>query len=223
MGRFLVTPSLYSSYLWYRDTDFYSLYDDSENAENAEKRAYQEFLDCLAKVEKPRTEAMQKGIDFENMVTAITNNQQIELVDEGTLNEALAAKEVAHILGNDGIWQYRLRKEIGNDYIIYGIADYIAKNCIFDVKRTSQYDIAKYNKSIQHLVYLECAEGIDNFKYVIAAGSSSPSVFVEDYQKQPNNQEILIGKIDLMVDFIKSVPELYKPFKEKWYEESKNA
>lgn len=218
MGRYLVTPSLYSSYLWYRDTDFYSLYDDAETAENAERKAYQEFLDSLMKIEKPRTEAMQKGVDFENMVTAFTNNQEVEMTDE-----ALAAQEVARILGKGGVWQYRLRKEIGNDYIIYGIADYIAKNCIFDVKRTSQYEIAEYNKSIQHLVYLECAEGIDNFKYVIAAGKSSPSIFVEDYQKQPNNQEILIGKIDLMVDFIKSVPELYKPYREKWYEENINA
>ena len=192
MAKFLITASLYGSYLYYTDTDFAGMYrEDSEKAEQAELQAYQDFLNCLKKVKTPTTEAQQKGLLFEHTVEQLTNG--IERVEGDFLSddEYEAAKTAANILGNGGIWQQKLSKETDN-YLFYGYSDYIRQNTIYDLKRTSSYDEGKYLKSIQHLLYLECAEGLEHFKYVIAAGKGTPNIYVEDYHKEKNNLDILI-------------------------------
>lgn len=216
MAKFLITASLYGSYLYYTDTDFAGMYrEDSEKAEQAELQAYQDFLNCLKKVKTPTTEAQQKGLLFEHTVEQLTNG--IERVEGDFLSddEYEAAKTAANILGNGGIWQQKLSKETDN-YLFYGYSDYIRQNTIYDLKRTSSYDEGKYLKSIQHLLYLECAEGLEHFKYVIAAGKGTPNIYVEDYHKEKNNLDILLSRVDTMVGFIKSVPEFYEPFKANW-------
>lgn len=216
MAKFLITASLYGSYIYYTDTDFAGMYkEDSEKAEQAELQAYQDFLNCLKKVKTPTTEAQQKGLLFEHTVEQLTNG--IERVEGDFLSddEYEAAKTAANILGNGGIWQQKLSKETDN-YLFYGYSDYIRQNTIYDLKRTSSYDEGKYLKSIQHLLYLECAEGLEHFKYVIAAGKVTPNIYVEDYHKEKNNLELLLSRVDTMVGFIKSVPEFYEPFKANW-------
>lgn len=223
--RYLITPSLYGSYSYYKNTDFSRFYEDIERAEEAERNAYQDWLNTLNKVKTPTTEAQQAGINFENAVEELCNNYEgVNLEDEKLVfgnevdfiltsmlpeNEAKAAYEIAKKVVQ-GIWQETLQKEVDN-YLLYGRADVIKKNYIYDIKRVSQYDIGKYQKSIQHLLYMECAD-IDNFEYLIA--DKSGNIFVEYYAREP--QEVLLSKIDTMVDFIKSVPEFSKPFNEKW-------
>ena len=147
------------------------------------------------------------------MVQALTNSGNIDnLLSEDELS---AAKETADILGKGGIWQQTLMKETDN-YLLYGRADYIRQDTIYDVKRTGSYEAGKYIKSIQHQIYFEGAENIEHFKYVVAAGKTNPSVYVEYFHKEPNNLDILLGKIDNMVGFIKSVPEFYTPFIANW-------
>lgn len=230
MAKFLITPSLYNSYLWYADTDFNAIWEDPEKAEEAEKAAYQDWLNCLNKVKTPTTEAQQKGINFENAVEEMSNNldkvrfdgEEVVFANEADFiltsildkSEQKAAYEVAKIVGK-GLWQQTLMKETDN-YLLYGRSDHIAGNMINDIKRTGSYEAGKYLKSIQHQIYFEGAENIEHFRYVIAAGKTNPSVFVEYYHKEPNNLENLLGKVDLMVDFIKSVPEFYAPFKANW-------
>lgn len=230
MAKFLITPSLYNSYLWYADTDFSAIWEDPEKAEEVEKSAYQDWLNCLNKVKTPITEAQQKGIDFENAVEEMSNNlnkvrfdgevvvfeNEVDFMLSTILDEAerKAALQVARII-DKGIWQQTLMKEVDN-YLLYGRSDHIRGNTINDIKRTGSYEVGKYQKSIQHLIYLECAEDIEHFQYVIASGKTNPSVFVEYYHKEPNNLDVLLGKIDTMVDFIREVPEFYKPFKENW-------
>lgn len=232
MAKFLITASLYGSYLYYTDTDFAGIYkEDSEKAEQAELQAYQDFLNCLKKVKTPTTEAQQKGLLFEHTVEQLTNGiERIEGINPETYVDGIlslpsgnflsdeeyeAAKIAANILGNGGIWQQKLSKETDN-YLFYGYSDYIRQNTIYDLKRTSSYDEGKYLKSIQHLLYLECAEGLEHFKYVIAAGKGTPNIYVEDYHKEKNNLELLLSRVDTMVGFIKSVPEFYEPFKANW-------
>lgn len=217
MAKYLITPSLYGSYLWYHDTDFNNMYDDTERAEQAEKQAYQDFLNCLNKIKTPTTEAQQKGIDFETMVYELTDG----LEPCGDEVEAQGAREVADIIGKGGVWQQVLMKET-DKYLLYGRSDYINRDTIYDIKRTSSYEEGKFLKSIQHQIYFAGADSLEHFKYVIAAGKSTPSIFVEYYHKEPNNLENLLGKVDLMVDFIKSVPEFNKAFNENWIARGEN-
>lgn len=223
--RYLITPSLYGAYSYYKNTDYCKFCEDMDKAIEAEKKAYQDWLNTLNKVKTPTTEAQQKGIDFENAVQELCENYEgVHLEDEKLVfgnevdfiltsmlpeAEAKSAFEIAKKVVK-GIWQETLQKEVDN-YKLYGRADVIKQNYIYDIKRVSQYDVGKYQKSIQHLLYMECAD-IDNFEYLIA--DKSGNIYSEYYAREP--QEVLLSKIDEMVEFIKSVPEFYKPFNENW-------
>lgn len=65
MARYLLTHSLLSSWL-------YAMKDNPREDATTERDAYAEFLTTLRREPTPTTEAMQNGIDFENLVTAIT-------------------------------------------------------------------------------------------------------------------------------------------------------
>lgn len=209
MPKFLITPSLYSSYVYYAETDF-SVYGDS--ADEWAKKAYEDWLNCLNKVQTPTTEAQQRGIDFENAVHALSSGEpeKTEFADDKEEAEYATAREIAAKV-KGGMWQEVLKKET-KDYLLYGRADVILRNHIYDIKRVSQYEVGKYQKSIQHLLYLECA-GLDNFEYLVSDGRN---VYAEYYQREPDNLQKLLGKIDGMVDFISSVPEFAVPFLTKW-------
>ena len=74
---------------------------------------------------------------------------------------------------------------------MYGIADVIRRNTIFDIKRVNYYDIGKYEGSIQHLIYMY-ATGIPNFEYVISDGQE---VYVETYHWESKSLETLKERI----------------------------
>ena len=207
-------------------TDFNSIWEDPEKAAEAEKNAYQDWLDCLNKVRKPTTEVQQRGINFENAVYELT--QGIERI-EGVNAEATAhgvtelpasnllddaeyatAQEIAKKV-KGGLRQEVLTKDVG-DYLLYGRSDVILRDTIFDIKRVNSYEVGKYQKSIQHSIYMECAR-IEHFEYLISNGKT---VYSEYYHREPNNLDRLIGKIDNMVNFIAGTPEFYRPFKQNW-------
>lgn len=226
--RYLITPSLYGSYLYYTSTDFNQIYADAEKAEQAEYKAYKDWLNCLNKVKTPTTEAQQRGIDFENLVKDYADcilesgcsakdadaisKDLAECIPEANVDkdEVKTAVIIADVV-KGGIWQEVLKKETDN-YLLYGRSDVIKQDTIYDIKRVSSYDIGKYNKSIQHLLYMECA-GLDKFDYLISDGKS---VYKETYTRDIYTMPILLGKIDLMVDFIKSTPEFNEPFNKYW-------
>lgn len=205
--RYLITPSLYGSYLYYTSTDFNQIYADAERAEQAEYKAYKDWLNCLNKVRTPTTEVQQRGIDFEDAVRDLSNGLGTDLIDGDELSTAEAIASIVE----GGMWQETLKKETDN-YLLYGRSDVIKQDTIYDIKRVSSYDIGKYSKSIQHLLYMECA-GLDKFDYLISDGKS---VYKETYTRDIYTMPILLGKIDLMVDFIKSTPEFNEPFNKYW-------
>ena len=92
--KYLITPTLYNSYIYYVGGNF-ELYGDK--AEEIEAKAKQDFLNCLNKVYTPN-EVLQRGIDFENSVNDICNGLEVEPMEN--------AKEVAEIVGK-GLWQER--------------------------------------------------------------------------------------------------------------------
>lgn len=226
MSKFLITPSLYNSFLYYAMTDFNSIWEDPEKAAEAERNAYQDWLDCLNKVKKPTTEVQQRGINFENAVYELTQGiERIEDINaEATAHgvtelpasnllddaEYATAQEIAEKV-KGGLWQEVLTKDVG-DYLLYGKSDVIRRDTIFDIKRVNSYEVGKYQKSIQHSIYMECSE-IEHFEYLISNGKT---VYSEYYHKEPNNLDRLIGKIDNMVNFIAGTPEFYRPFKQNW-------
>ena len=63
MNRYLMTHSLLSSWLYMMESQY----------ESADRNPMDEFLTVLRREPAPTSEAMQKGIDFENLVTAIVD------------------------------------------------------------------------------------------------------------------------------------------------------
>ena len=118
--RYLITPSLYNSYIYYVGTDFEKY---GDKASEIEAKAKQDFINCLSKI-YTSNEILERGIAFENSVNDICNGLPVEPMEN--------AKDVADIVGK-GIWQQKLCKTVG-DYVLYGKADVIDWQYIIDHK-----------------------------------------------------------------------------------------
>jgi len=186
MNGFLITPSLYSSWKYWI------------NSEDAEKK---EILDVLNKMPKEKTPAMQAGIDFENAIR--------DVCDGGTSEDFCVLEATEIVMG--GMWQQRISREIDGD-LAYGIADVIRRNTIFDIKRVNQYDIGKYESSIQHLIYMYATD-IPNFEYVISDGHE---VYVETYRWGTKSEETLRERISEMKGSLLSDDEMSLAFRKHW-------
>lgn len=197
-NKYLITASLYSSYSYYAHTNF-EMYGDK--AEEIEAKALQDWKDTLNKVKRPTTEILQRGINFENAVRAITDGHPIEHEN---------AADVAEIV-KGGMWQVKLSKNVSN-YVLYGIADVIKRDTVYDIKRVTSYDCPKYEGSIQHLLYMECTE-LEHFKYLISDGKN---IYEEYYHKDDDNRTKLLSRIDKMINFIRLNSEFNKAFEENW-------
>ncbi|MDR0388438.1 MAG: hypothetical protein LBH73_00010 [Spirochaetaceae bacterium] len=183
---FLITPSLYSAWRYWADS------------EDAGKEA---IMDALNKVQKERTPAMRAGIGFENAVRFVCG---------GGASEDFCVLEAAERV-TGGMWQQRVSRELGGD-LVYGIADVIRRNTIFDIKLAFKYETGKYEGSIQHLIYMY-ATGIPNFEYVVSDGRE---VYAESYRWGEKSLETLRGRISEMKASLLSDDEMRRAFQTHW-------
>lgn len=182
---YLITPTLYSQYYWFLQTE----------------KSKEEFLSFLRKEPQPRTEAIQRGIDFENDVHAAC---------DGTIPLDPCVAETANIV-KGGLWQVKLSKRL-DDFLLYGVADVIKRDTIYDIKRTSSYEIGKYFDSIQHDLYMECAE-IDRFEYLACDGNC---VYREEYRRTEQSRNTLKARIYDAFNWIVQDRDFYQAYKENW-------
>jgi hypothetical protein len=187
MRGFLITPSLYSAWKYWKDS------------EDAGK---EDLLDTLNKVEKRKSPAMQMGIDFENAVRGVCDGTGV--------TDDFCVMDAAEIV-KGGMWQQRVSREIDGD-LAYGIADVIRRNTIFDIKRVFKYDLGKYEGSIQHLIYMYAA-GLPNFDYVISDGQE---VYVETYHWESGSLELLRERIAEMKGSLLADDEMSMAFQTHW-------
>ena len=162
--RYLLTHSLLSSWL-------YAMKDMGD------RDTYQEFLQVLRREPTPRTEAMQKGIDFEDLVTAITLGKG----DEAS-SWYPAARKVAGIV-QGGILQCKASRPIevdGVPLLLYGRLDCLKAGVIDDIKYSTSYERGKYLDSTQHPTYFELVPEAETFRYLISNGTE---VWTETYRR----------------------------------------
>jgi hypothetical protein len=186
MSGFLITPSLYSAWKYWKDND---------------DAGTEDLLDTLNKAEKRKSPAMRMGIDFENAIRHVC---------DGGASEDFCVLEAAEIV-TGGLWQQRISRELDGD-LVYGIADVIRRNTIFDIKRVHKYDLGKYEGGIQHLIYMYAA-GIPNFEYVISDGQE---VYMETYHWGAGSLETLRERISEMRSSIISDDEMSLAFRTHW-------
>ena len=190
-----ITATLINSWLFY-----------IKSREEYEQQAKQDFFNCLNKVKTEPTEAMQRGIDFENKIR-LCDEQDLYSRTDNTVNEI-----TDYIKG--GLWQETVTKHMdidGLNVLIYGKADVIKMDTIYDIKRVSTYDIGKYTHSSQHLFYLYCT-GLPVFKYLVSDGNN---VFVETYTAGEGTPKLVKSVITEFFNWLKRA-ELFDTYLENW-------
>lgn len=173
--RCLMTQSLLSSWK-YQFNDF-SKYED--RAEEFEEKAQREFLQTLRREPIETSEAMQKGIDFENLVVALCHGQQ-GFEEHDWYAPAI---EIADIVRGSQ-FQYVAKKEVtiaGVDFLLYGKLDSLKAGIINDIKFSGSYNVGKYFDSPQHPMYMECVPEATEFNYLVSNGRR---VWRETYRRE---------------------------------------
>lgn len=202
MTKLLITPTLLNSFAFYTQEIEYK----------SEEEQRQEFLQTLKRVKSEPTEAMQRGIDFENDVFNICNDG-FPSVDKGEEYYNIVSK-IAYLV-KQGLWQQVVKKDIavGNqEFLLYGKCDVIKADTIYDIKFTSNYDIGKYLNSSQHLIYLYCS-GLSKFQYLISDGKS---YWIEDYYNDSNIENNIKSKINEFIGYLENDEQAKTIYFENW-------
>lgn len=165
MPAYLITHSLLSSWL-------YSLRENPYEDMETEKDAREEFLKVLRREPVEATEAMQNGVDFENLVTHIlTGKAETAFAFNPKWYDAASA--VANELRGAQL-QFVASKRVlvaGQEYVLYGRFDALKAGVISDIKFSKSYDKGKYFDSTQHPMYMFLMPTANEFTYIVSNGS----------------------------------------------------
>ena len=171
MSRFLMTHSLLSSWL-------YAMSDNPYADMTTEDNSMEEFLKVLRREPTETTEAMQNGIDFEDMITSILNSGMCDVEDKWYDAALKAANRV-----RGGTLQFKAYKQItvnGMDFLLHGRLDVLKAGEIIDIKFSKGYDRGKYFDSTQHPMYFELVPEAVKFTYLVSNGNE---VWEETYRR----------------------------------------
>lgn len=200
MSRYLMTHSLLSSWL-------YAMKENPFEDATSDHDSYAEFLKTLNRQPTPTTEAMQKGIEFEDLVTDIVNecgDTQHQWYD--------AAAKVAGIV-RGGVLQYKSSREIqvgGFTILLHGRLDCLKAGKISDIKFSAGYERGKYIDSTQHPTYFELIPEANEFDYLISNGSE---IWTESYRREETTS--IIPTIDGFLLWLCNVG-LLDTYKKNW-------
>lgn len=189
-----ISASLLNSwaYLWEAD-------------EKWKDKVFEEFKQRLHGVRLPKTEAMQRGIDFEELAI----NGGVPIISQ-------------EIQG--GVYQVYAQRYInvdGVDYKLLGYLDVLKSGVIMDTKRNNQYEYGKYQTSYQHPMYFVLIPEAYEFRYLVGAGFSKapydPSVTIhrEIYKNDGKSLETIIEAIRQFVSWLKA-NDLYEVYVENY-------
>lgn len=201
MNRYLMTHSLLSSW-------GYAMKDNPYEDMTSERDSKAEFLSTLRREKTPPTEAMQNGIEFEDLVKAIS-------VGQGDTEHKwyhAAAKAAAYVA--NGVEQFTASKEIelrdGTKILLYGRIDWLKAGVIYDTKYTKLYDVGKYYDNTQHPIYLELVPEAYEFTYLASNGLS---LWPETYRR--DEARSIIPTIEQFMSYLDAV-NLIDIYREKW-------
>lgn len=220
---YLMTHSLLSSWLRSMKDNPWEEGDDPEK-----ETALEEFMHVLRREKTPTSPAMQSGIDFEDLVTAILTGQEkanyhmtsrdgsqtlkVFAVAEHPWYEA-ACKVAGMIQGAK--LQYVARRYVtigGMDFLLYGRLDAMKEGRIFDIKYSGSYERGKFRDSTQHPMYYRLVPEMMNFTYIVSNGTD---VWTEVYwyDEVPRIEPVITDFLQWLRDM-----NLMETYKEYWGE-----
>lgn len=221
MARYLITQSLLSS--WNYTFDCFEGY---------EEEAREEFMQTLRREKGEQSEAMLKGIVFENLCYSIANGSFHPTTEQSfpcNPNSGEPMERQVYPFGYQGACkvaefikgapvQVKAQREIsinGMDFLVYGILDALKAGTIYDVKFKNKsfgsLDLAgSYMDSPQHPAYFYIVPEASEFKYLVSDGSD---IYTETYRREDTP---FIG--DIISEFIDSLANwgLLELYKGKW-------
>ena len=198
--RYLITQSLLSSWS-------YAMKENPYEDMTSEGDKYAEFMQVLRREPTPTNEAMQNGIDFENLVTKVLRGD----ADSGHKWYEAAADVAKRIKGAYLQVPAQIPVTVADiDFLIYGRLDALRAGTIFDTKFSTKYEAGKYFDSMQHPTYFEIVPGADTFVYIISNGTN---VWTEPYYRETTRS--ILDEIESFVGWLNLCghADLYK---EKW-------
>lgn len=150
------------------------------------------------------TDAMRKGTAFEEEVSASVG---------GKASENLAATHFAGLVrgGQEQVKLSRRMRIAGQDFLLYGIADWIRAGIIYDIKHTTHYDAGKYRESTQHPMYLELLPEAAMFTYLISSGAG---IYMEQYTR--DNTQPIARIIEQFSDWLLDNNKLRELYETHW-------
>jgi len=200
MARYLITHSLLSSWQ-------YCLKENPYEDATTEADPIGDFLKVLRREPTETTEAMAKGIEFENLVDDIVNGD-----GDREHNWYAAAEQIANRV-RGGVPQVKINKEIstkGYDFVLHGRLDWLKAGEIIDVKYTGKYESGKFFTSTQHPMYFELVPEADRFTYLASNGCN---VWPETYRKDETQDIRLV--IANFIDWLTAAGYI-EIYKEHW-------
>lgn len=210
-----ITPSLYSAWLFYAKPQF-------DRTEEQEKDARDEFIRALSKQSLEPSDAIRRGVLFEQMVTqaaktgSVTLPEDLDSKGKPLIDPEKDDMRCALYMGEmlrGGVFQVKCGRELPSGHYIYGIPDVVLLNGIVDIKRVETYEMAKYQSSIQHWAYMYIL-GLKEFHYMACDGSPRP--FVEPYTWFDGATGLLESRVCEMIHWINQDPELAELFAKHW-------
>ncbi len=220
MSRYMVTHSLLSSWL-------YSMKGNPYEDSTSERDAREEFLSTLRREPSETSPAMQKGMDFEDLITAIITGKPKAVYHKEdwrtkeTIEEWYRTPEhpwykaAAQIAGelNGHMLQFKAKREIevnGMQILLYGRLDGLGAGLITDIKYTSKYERGKYFDSTQHKMYFELIPEACTFTYAVSNGTD---VWHEVYYRESTPS--IIPTISNFLDYLDAA-DLMPLYEEHW-------
>lgn len=169
---YLMTHSLLSAWL-------YSMQDNPFADATQEDTSKEDFMRVLRREPTPTTEAMQNGIDFEDLVTELVRGEQPNPEKAAWMEPA---QKVAGIIRGGQLQYVATRKVVVDrtEFLLYGRLDALKAGRIYDIKFSKSYERGKYIDSTQHPMYLELLPSAESFTYLVSNGTE---LWTEKYRR----------------------------------------
>lgn len=195
--------------------DSFAYYQSIENEESYE-RSRQELLDRLRGVKTPPTEAMLRGIQFEQDVCDVMDGKTISAERKLKAEHIGIINSVARML-HGASRQVHVGHWLDSETLIHGYVDFLLPGLIVDTKTTGRaYEWGKYLDNCQHLTYLVSLSpfGYMRFKYIVVTFNQYGAVDMtqEDYYYRPQMVDTLKSRCAEFFDYLTIDPEMSEAY-----------
>ena len=172
--------------------------------------AKQEFLDRVNRVQKDPTDAMLRGIRFNELVDAVAGGaplrEEVVMVHDTKCPASIVRRFVDGFEGAARqVYVETLLPTIHGNVLVYGFIDEMLADTAYEIKTTGKYEFPKYLHNWQHPVYLEClkAQGANVGRFIYRA-TDFKDIFEEEYRYRQEDTDRLISECAQLVEFLET-------------------